>query len=197
MMICLNSVNFVFVFLISVIISYIIYIKTKKNYTFIFVCLVTLYITFFICITIFPITILSKSELDMLHSRVGEYITYHQLIPFKTILGVGSFNFFRQVVCNVLLFVPIPIIIKTIANKMSGVKVILAGMSCSFFLEIIQLLIDVITRYPCHVCDIDDFILNSIGVIIGYLLYVLISRISVTDKLFKRLVYKEKMQWIS
>ena len=58
----------------------------------------------------------------------------------------------------------------------------------------IQLLIDVITRYPCHVCDIDDFILNSIGVIIGYLLYVLISRISVTDKLFKRLVYKEKMQ---
>ena len=77
---------------------------------------------------------------------------------------------------------------------MSGVKVILDGMVCSFSLEIIQLLIDVITRYPNRVCDIDDFILNSIGVIIGYLLYVLISKISVTDKLFKRLVYKEKMQ---
>ena len=65
--------------------------------------------------------------MDMLYSRVGGYITYYQLIPFKTILRVGSFNFFRQVVCNILLFVPIPIIIKIIANKMSGVKVILAG----------------------------------------------------------------------
>jgi len=115
MTICLNSINFIWIFLASVIISYIIYIKTKNNYTFILICSLTLYIVFFICITIFPITILSRSDLNQLYSQYGKYIKYYQLIPFKTILGV----------------------------------------------------------------------------VIGYLIYLLINRISITNKIFKRLVYEK------
>lgn len=191
MTICLNSINFIWIFLASVIISYIIYIKTKNNYTFILICSLTLYIVFFICITIFPITILSRSDLNQLYSQYGKYIKYYQLIPFKTILGVGSYNFFRQVICNIILFIPMPVFMKIIVSKLSGVKVVMAGMACSILVEIIQLFIDVITRYPSHVCDIDDFILNSTGVVIGYLIYLLINRISITNKIFKRLVYEK------
>lgn len=189
-MFCLNSVNFIGVFLISVIIAYFIYMKCKKNYTFVFICLSIMYFMFFVCITIFPITILSKNELNELHSRVGQYIKYYQFIPFKTIMGVGTYNFFRQVICNIILFFPLPFIIKVLIPKTSGLKVIVSGMLCSLFVEMIQLLIDIITRYPSHICDIDDFILNSMGVIIGYFVYIVINKITVTNKLFKRFVYK-------
>lgn len=189
--ICLNSINFIGVFLFSIIISYFIYIKSKKNYTFIFICLRTMYIIFFICITIFPITIVSKNELNEIHSKFGKYISYYQFIPFKTILGVGNYNFFRQIICNIILFIPFPIIKKVSNIKMSGLKVIISGILCSFFIEMTQLFINIITRYPSHVCDIDDLILNTIGVIIGYLAYAAINKISITSKLFKRVIYEK------
>lgn len=191
MTICLNSINFIGVFLFSIIISYITYIIGKKKYTFSYVCIRTLYIVFFICITIFPITILSKSELNIMHKEFGKYIKYYQLMPFKTILGVGSYNFFRQIICNILLFVPMPVFIKVSYKKFSGLKVILLSVGCSLLLEVLQLCIDIVTRYPSHVCDIDDFILNSIGALIGYLIYFAASHISILKKVSYRLIYEK------
>ena len=143
-----------------------------------------------ICITIFPITILSKSELNRIHQEFGEYLRYYQLVPFKTILGVGSYNFFRQIICNILLFVPMPVFVKISHKTFSGLKVILICAGFSLLLETVQLGINVITRYPSHVCDIDDFILNSTGVIIGYLLYFVANKISIVQKISNRLIYE-------
>lgn len=111
--------------------------------------------------------------------------------PFKTILGVGSYNFFRQIICNILLFVPMPVFIKVSYKKFSGLKVILLSVGCSLLLEVLQLCIDIVTRYPSHVCDIDDFILNSTGVVIGYLIYFAASHISILKKVSYRLVFEK------
>lgn len=191
MTICLNSINYIGVFFASIFISYILYIKNKKNHTFTYVCIRTLYIVFFICITVFPITILGKGELDRMHQEFGKYIKYYQFIPFKTILGVGNYNFFRQIICNILLFVPMPVFVKISHKEFSRLKVILICSCCSLLLETVQLGIDIITRYPSHVCDIDDFILNSTGVIIGYLIYFLANKLSIVRKISKRLVYEK------
>ena len=61
-------------------------------------------------------------------------------------------------------------------QKLTGLKIILIGMLSSVGVELMQLIIDIVTRYPSHIADIDDVILNSIGVVIGYGIYIAINK---------------------
>lgn len=191
MTICLNSINFIWVILFSIVLAYFMYIRKSNKYTFIFVCTRTIYLILLLAITLLPITILSKNELEIMHTQYGEYIKYYQLVPFKTILSVGRFNFFRQVICNIILFIPLPIIIKINYQKLSNMKVIFVGIISSVVVELIQLIINVVTRYPSHVMDIDDIILNSMGILIGYAIYRIIIMWKISRSLLERIVYQD------
>ncbi len=74
---------------------------------------------------------------------------------------------------------------------MKGWKVILIGILNSLLIELIQLFTNIITRYPTHVCDIDDLILNSIGTVIGYVIIIILNRMPITNRLIKSMVYKQ------
>lgn len=148
----------------------------KKKY--VFKILFIIYILLVIRITTFPITIISREASNEVHAQFGKYIQYYQLIPFKTICGVGSYNFFKQIICNILMFIPFSILVKGIKSNLKGWQVILMGVICSLFIELLQLCINILTRFPNRVCDIDDLILNSIGVILGYGIYILVSKVS-------------------
>ncbi len=154
-------------------------------------CLFIIYILFLVRITILSVTILNEVQLNRIHSNFEKYLQYYQIIPFKTILNVGRYNFFRQVICNILLFVPFPIFIKVARKEMRRWKAILIGILNSLLIELIQLPTNIITGYPTHVCDIDDLILNSIGTVIGYVIIIILNRISITDRLIKSMVYKQ------
>jgi glycopeptide antibiotics resistance protein len=174
------------------IIAFFIYRKKNTSCTFFFVCLFIIYILFLIRITILPITILDEAQLNRIHSSSEKYIQYYQIIPFKTILNVGSYNFFRQVICNILMFIPLPIFVKIAKKEMKGWKIILIGILISLSIELIQLFTNIITRYPTHVCDIDDLILNSMGTIIGYIIIIILNKIPITNQLIKSIVYKKQ-----
>lgn len=192
MIIEFNPVMLITLFLVIIFFAFFIYRRKNNCCTFFFLCLFVLYIVLLVYTTIFPITILDDEQLDILHSTFGEYITYYQFIPFKTILNVGSYNFFKQVVCNILMFVPFPIFIKLIKREMIWWKTILVGILSSLLIELIQLLTDIITRYPTHVCDIDDLILNSIGVLAGYGIIMILNKISFTNRIINSIVYKKQ-----
>lgn len=100
-----------------------------------------------------------------------------QLVPFKTIIEyVGMVHsihdwFFKNLACNVIMFMPygflLPFIIQW--NKRTGIKVALSGCIVSVVIEIFQYVT------ALGQCDIDDVILNTVGVILGYGIYKIID----------------------
>lgn len=83
---------------------------------------------------------------------------------------------------NTAMFVPLGIVWPLVFRQLDAHwKVIAAGVGCSLLIEILQL------PFADRVSDIDDLLLNSVGYIAGYLLYLLVKGIV---KLCKRAVKK-------
>ena len=77
-----------------------------------------------------------------------------------------------NVIGNVAMFIPSGIILPIIYKRLDTfVKVLLAGGGISLCIEIIQL------PFTVSATDIDDLILNTVGVIVGYGIYALIRYI--------------------
>ena len=82
-----------------------------------------------------------------------------------------------NVIGNVAMFIPSGIILPIIYKRLDTfVKVLLAGGGISLCIEIIQL------PFSVRATDIDDLILNTVGVIVGYGIYALIRYIRRTKK---------------
>ena len=119
----------------------------------------------------FMIYILSLFQVVTMEDTVT-YGDGNNLIPFKEILRykLGSRLFFKNVVGNVILFIPYGIF----ASLFTKVKRPFSALCLIFFasctVEVTQLLIG-------RVFDIDDIILNVIGGFIGYLIYISTDRI--------------------
>ncbi len=99
------------------------------------------------------------------------------LIPFKTILkqikGLFEYNqqnnFLINILGNVAMFIPIGFFPALLYEK-ANIKVsLLSGFLLSLFIECLQLILPRTT-------DIDDIILNTIGALLGYLIYKLIAK---------------------
>ena len=94
------------------------------------------------------------------------------LIPFVNIL---DYDVKREaainIIGNICMFIPTGIIMPILYKRLDCFwKVLLAGAGLSFVIELIQLL------FPGSVTDIDDLILNTAGVAIGYGIYRLVYR---------------------
>ena len=103
---------------------------------------------------------------DLVTSR-DVYLSGTNLVPFKEILrySIGSENFNRQVIGNIILFIPLGFFFKyyTRIKKIGSITIIAALIS--FTIETVQ-------KYIGRSFDIDDIILNVVGGIIGFLIYV-------------------------
>ena len=72
---------------------------------------------------------------------------------------------------NILMFVPTGIILPILYKRLNSFwKVVAIGAAMSLAIELIQLL------FPNSTTDIDDLILNTLGVILGYEIYRLFRR---------------------
>ena len=95
------------------------------------------------------------------------------LIPFVYLF---DYETVREVMLNLvgnsLMFVPVGIVYPIVYKKLNThVKVIAAGIGFSLAIELLQLL------FFDRVSDVDDLILNSLGYLLGYLIYLLVKRI--------------------
>ena len=131
-------------------------------------------ITFIYSLTLFPFPFYEYPHME----RGGM-----NLVPFESINGVLTHSNFmyslRNIVGNILLFVPLgfsfPLRFKV--NKFW--KVILLGFFTSCLVEVIQLFTSI------RSFDVDDLILNTFGAIIGFILYRLFENLSPPKKQFK------------
>lgn len=95
------------------------------------------------------------------------YMNGTNLVPFREMFRypVGSENFNRQVVGNILLFMPFGFF----ATYYTNIKKI---SSISFMSILVSLTIEVVQKYIGRSFDVDDIILNVVGVILGFLVYI-------------------------
>lgn len=111
--------------------------------------------------------------------RAGEEVVRMepQLVPFETVVqyvkNVHSLNdwFIKNLACNLIMFIPygflIPAFWKNVHHR--GLKIVISGCILSIVIEVLQY----ITAFGQM--DIDDVILNTLGVVIGYELFRLIK----------------------
>lgn len=94
------------------------------------------------------------------------------LIPFKEILRypVGSTNFYRQVIGNIVLFIPFGFF-ATYYTKINRLG------SISFITFLVSLTIEIVQKYIGRSFDVDDIILNVVGGILGFLIFVALDAI--------------------
>ena len=94
------------------------------------------------------------------------------VIPFTEILrhGFGSEQFIYNVCWNIFVFVPIGYFLSRFSSIKTVPPVVLISALLSFSIELVQLRIG-------RSFDIDDIILNVVGGIIGFLLYIALDAI--------------------
>lgn len=86
-----------------------------------------------------------------------------QIIPGVTIEKAIRYKNWIQIIGNILLLMPLPIFIY-ISKKSISKKLLLVIVGCSSIsIEIMQLLLNIASRYNNHIVDVDDVILNIIG----------------------------------
>ena len=121
---------------------------------------------------------------NKMHITLYKELTSNNFIPFKEILRYhfGSHLFMRNVIGNVLLFVPFGYFISYILKSEKVYLPLLITFITSLTIEFVQLSIG-------RVFDVDDVMLNLIGGGLGFLIYYIFMKIY--DKLPK--VFKNEI----
>ncbi len=102
----------------------------------------------------------------------------YNLVPFTEIRRfwtyreqLGFFAVFTNIFGNVIGFIPFGFILPVITGwTRNAVFITAAGFSLSLFVEVVQL----ITRVGSF--DVDDLILNTLGALLGYILFEICNR---------------------
>ena len=136
-----------------------------------------------ISVTIFPIRIIPSE----MRTGKNSILDFCQLIPFKDIIDIvknsGIINI--QLIGNIILLMPMPVL------KVLFFKSILF----SFGIEIIQLIIDILLSYPSRIFDVDDIILNGIGILIGMIIFkILKEQQKIYDFIGEKIVWNTQKQ---
>ena len=98
------------------------------------------------------------------------------IVPFETITGALRFGLDwqpgRVLVGNVLAFAPFGLFLPILwPSRRSPISVVGAGLAISLALEAVQLGLSLLIGAPYRVADVDDVIINVLGVALGYGLY--------------------------
>ena len=106
-----------------------------------------------------------------------DFVSYsNNFIPFKEILRYSSISnplFIRNVIGNIILFVPFGFLMSDLINAKSGK---INFIVISILTLITSLSIETIQMYIGRSFDIDDILLNYVGSILGYLLFKIINK---------------------
>lgn len=166
--------TFLILFALIFVVTIIIRVIRKKSYLKLFyVGIIELYVLLLVSVTILPINIINPSLIE----GESRFIDYFQLIPFRTIMETIEVNGYLsiQFVGNIVLLLPLPVLMGySVKNKTSAILFLKCAL-VSFGIELIQIGIDFVLRYPSRRFDVDDIILNVIGILIGTMTFKIIS----------------------
>jgi glycopeptide antibiotics resistance protein len=100
----------------------------------------------------------------------------HNAVPLATLRfqldgGISGFEL-RQIVGNLLLLLPLGIYGPILTPRLRPLPaILLLGAGLSALIELGQLAVATAYGFPVRVSDVDDVLLNTIGVLVGYILW--------------------------
>ena len=148
------------------------------------------YVLLLIKLTVFPIYIFDKENLDSIMEGVGKYFVFYQLIPFASIKNYFHGSGIVQLVGNIVLLSPLAVFAEVFLQQRPKAWVVTLGVSAvSLLIEITQLVINLTTRYPIRVLDVDDLILNIAGIVIAIILTRVICKNQKIRKVLQKIFY--------
>ena len=180
----LFCVAFLVVFIITFLVRI---IKREHRIRLCYIGIIELYIMLLISVTIFPIRIIPSE----MRTGKNSILDFCQLIPFKDIIDIvknsGIINI--QLIGNIILLMPMPVLIGYLSKK------VFKSILFSFGIEIIQLIIDTLLSYPSRIFDVDDIILNGIGILIGMIIFkILKEQQKIYDFIGEKIVWNTQKQ---
>jgi glycopeptide antibiotics resistance protein len=161
-----------FIFFIPLIIKQ---FKLTKNIVMVtFITGFIIYAIELISVVFFPITF---------YPPMPNYTPNVNIVPMKDIIILMRLQpiniVIKNVVGNIILFIPFGFFVPIIYRNMNKFNyTLLLGLCVSVFIEIAQFTIDYLTKYPNHTSDVNDIILNIIGLILGFMIQREIRKVS-------------------
>ena len=140
--------------------------KREAQLILVYICLVVV-----ARFTFFPFGTVNGKIQPLIFDPATAFPPRINLIPFVNLLDYPKLSeVLLNVIGNTAMFIPIGIIWPIVYKKLNThKKVIAAGVGFSLCIEILQL------PFFDRVTDIDDLILNSLGFLMGYGLYLLVK----------------------
>ncbi|MEC0537319.1 VanZ family protein [Bacillus inaquosorum] len=144
-----------------------------------------------ISVTLFPMPIDADLIKDMKYDSYIPFVSGNNFIPFYFIVDVYheglQYYVIRSIGGNLILLLPVGLLFPLLFKKLNNVKrILLTGFFISMFIELAQLSISVYIRSVYRSFDVDDLILNTLGTVIGYWLFFILSMF------YKRVTYRFK-----
>jgi len=98
--------------------------------------------------------------------------TSTNLIPFREIFryDVGTSGFYKQVIGNIILFIPFGFFVSSYCKIKNLGTITIVSLLSSLTIEVVQ-------HFIGRSFDVDDIILNVVGGILGFLVYVCLNAI--------------------
>lgn len=133
----------------------------------------SLYVAALVAVTLFPIPVWQDE-----FTRNAFRVKWNS-IPFRTVSAMWSAGIravVAQLIGNVLLFVPLGYLVPIVSERVGRLSdAVLLGLGCSVGIEASQFLISQAVGFHYKVVDVDDVLLNVLGVLCGYGLYRLLG----------------------
>ena len=131
-----------------------------------------IYITCLIDFTLFPFPYQKYLIQVMIEDQLGYN---NNFIPFKMVgdsIRYGSVTIaLKQIGGNMLLFVPLGFALPVLYPGIKKSKTIIVGFLVSLTIELVQGTAGIFLGYNYRACDIDDLILNTLGTVLGILVF--------------------------
>lgn len=131
-----------------------------------------LFIVYFLLLTWI---IVFKMELSMSNLVAEKSINF---IPFKESAIVNGRISFSEIINNAIVFIPVGVFTAMLADNLKFIKMAAVPFGISLFYEITQYI------FAVGACDITDLINNTLGGIVGILIFKLRRKV-LGDKAFK------------
>jgi len=122
--------------------------------------------------TFFPFEKVGGRIQPLVYDAANAFPFRINILPFVNLLDYpDSRSILLNIIGNTAMFIPLGIVWPLVYRELnSHKKAIAAGIGFSLCIEILQL------PFFDRVSDIDDLILNSVGYLLGYLIYLLVKR---------------------
>lgn len=147
------------------------YLQKKEREYVVKFSLMYLYLFLVLCVTILPIDFTLDFKWNY-HSSID--FTYIHLKPFNDLIQ-GYLGAKKQIILNIIMTIPFGVLYPSLKRNRNIIKTVGATFLLSFTIEIMQLIMTVFLLHY-RSCDITDLITNTIGGLIGFILYKLIKK---------------------